>query len=187
MAKKGNFFPLQLSGGELQRVGIARAIVGKPEVLLADEPTGNLDPQSACEVLKLFKEINLTGTTVIVATHNDALVNKFEERVIVLSKGKLVSDNPKSKMNQKKAKCKGSKKTWKLWQKTAIQARRSPYQGLAAMLTTTLTLLVVSVFTLLSFGSIQILEYFESAPQVIAFFKPGEDLPDVPIANIRAN
>lgn len=71
-------------------------------------------------------------------------------------------------------------------QKTWTQLRRSPFQGLAAVMTTTLTLLVISVFTLLSFGSIQILKYFESAPQVIAFFKPGEDLDDIQIANIRA-
>lgn len=95
LGKKGNFFPIQLSGGELQRVGIARAIVGKPEVLLADEPTGNLDPKSGLKILKLFKEINLSGTTVIVATHNAEVVNKFKERVIVLKKGKMISDTKK--------------------------------------------------------------------------------------------
>ncbi|MBU1323039.1 cell division ATP-binding protein FtsE [Patescibacteria group bacterium] len=97
LEKKGGFFPLQLSGGELQRVGIARAIVAKPEVLLADEPTGNLDPESAFEILKLFKEINLSGATVLVATHNAELVNKFSERVIALSKGKIVNDTSKGK------------------------------------------------------------------------------------------
>lgn len=97
LENKGGFFPLQLSGGELQRVGIARAIVAKPEILLADEPTGNLDPESAFEVLKLFKEIHLSGTTVLVATHNVELVNKFAERVIVLSKGKIISDSQKGK------------------------------------------------------------------------------------------
>lgn len=97
LEKKGSFFPLQLSGGELQRVGIARAIVAKPEVLLADEPTGNLDPESAFEILKLFKEINLSGATVLVATHNAELVNKFSERVIALSKGKIVNDTSKGK------------------------------------------------------------------------------------------
>src|SRR3990167_7129773 len=74
-----------------------------------------------------------------------------------------------------------------MWlKKTWTQVRRSPFQGLAGIMITTLTLLVISVFTLLSFGSIQILKYFESAPQVIAFFKPGEDLSDIQIANIRA-
>lgn len=97
LEKKGGFFPLQLAGGELQRVGIARAIVAKPEVLLADEPTGNLDPESAFEILKLFKEINLSGATVLVATHNAELVNKFAERVIALSKGKIVNDTSKGK------------------------------------------------------------------------------------------
>jgi len=92
--KKGNFFPIQLSGGELQRVGIARAIVGKPQVILADEPTGNLDPEAAFEILKLFKEINLAHTTVIIATHNVELVDKFKERVIELKHGKRSSSPP---------------------------------------------------------------------------------------------
>lgn len=95
LEKKGNFFPMQLSGGELQRVGIARAIVGKPDVLLADEPTGNLDPEAGMAILKLFKEINLSGTTVLVATHNAEVVNNFSERVIALNKGKVISDNKK--------------------------------------------------------------------------------------------
>jgi len=97
LEKKGNFFPVQLSGGELQRVGIARAIVGKPEILLADEPTGNLDPEAGLTILKLFKEINLSGTTVLVATHNVEAVNNFEERVIILNKGRLVSDSKKGR------------------------------------------------------------------------------------------
>jgi len=99
-----------LSGGELQRVGIARAIVGNPGVLIADEPTGNLDPESAFGILKLFKEINLTGTTVLVATHNAELVNRFKERVILLKKGKIVSDHKKGKYQLKKpAKIKADK------------------------------------------------------------------------------
>lgn len=73
-----------------------------------------------------------------------------------------------------------------MWRKTWTQVRRSPFQALAGVMITTLTLLVISVFTLISFGSIQILKYFESAPQVIAFFKPGTDLTDIAIANIRA-
>jgi len=101
LAKKGEFFPIQLSGGELQRVGIARAIVSKPKILLADEPTGNLDPKSGFEILKLFKEINLSGTTVIVATHNVEIVNKFKERVMSLNKGKIVSDEKKGKYEVK--------------------------------------------------------------------------------------
>ena len=99
---KEEFFPVQLSGGELQRVGIARALIGKPKVLLADEPTGNLDPDSGFEILKLFKEINLSGTTVLVATHNAELVDKFKERVIALKDGKIVSDEKKGKYELKK-------------------------------------------------------------------------------------
>jgi cell division transport system ATP-binding protein len=99
---KEEFFPVQLSGGELQRVGIARALIGKPKVLLADEPTGNLDPDSGFEILKLFKEINMSGTTVLVATHNAELVDKFKERVIALKDGKIVSDEKKGKYQLKK-------------------------------------------------------------------------------------
>ena len=106
LEKKANFFPVQLSGGELQRVGIARAIVGKPQVILADEPVtsgtvdvraGNLDPTASFEILKLFKEINLTQTTVIVATHNVELVDKFKERVIELKHGQIIRDAKKAK------------------------------------------------------------------------------------------
>lgn len=97
LSQKGNFFPIQLSGGELQRVGIARAIIGNPKVILADEPTGNLDPEAAFEILKLFKEINLTRTTIIVATHNVELVNKFKERVIEVKHGKIIRDAKKAK------------------------------------------------------------------------------------------
>jgi len=97
LEKKGNFFPAQLSGGELQRVGIARAIVANPKVILADEPTGNLDPEAAFDILKLLKEINLAKTTVIVATHNVELVNKFKERVIELKHGQIIRDAKKAK------------------------------------------------------------------------------------------
>lgn len=95
LKKKRRFFPIQLSGGELQRVGIARAIVSSPSVLIADEPTGNLDPKSGLKIFKLFKEINMSGTTVLVATHDANVVNKFKERVIVIKKGEVVSDGKK--------------------------------------------------------------------------------------------
>ncbi|MEA3355039.1 MAG: cell division ATP-binding protein FtsE [Patescibacteria group bacterium] len=94
---KDKFFPVQLSGGELQRVGIARAIVSKPSVLIADEPTGNLDPKSGFKIFKLFKEINLSGTTVLMATHNSSVVDKFKERVIVIKNGKIINDSKKGK------------------------------------------------------------------------------------------
>jgi cell division transport system ATP-binding protein len=97
LEKKANLFPVQISGGELQRVGIARAIALEPDILIADEPTGNLDPQSGWEIIKLFKEINLSGTTVLVATHNVDIVDRFKERVIRLDKGKLISDHKKGK------------------------------------------------------------------------------------------
>ncbi|MFB3850919.1 MAG: cell division ATP-binding protein FtsE [Acidobacteriota bacterium] len=83
-------FPEELSGGEQQRVAIARALISKPHLLLADEPTGNLDPELAHEIMRIFQEINATGTTVVVATHDKSLITAFSGRVIVLAKGKLI-------------------------------------------------------------------------------------------------
>ncbi len=87
-----NLFPRQLSGGEAQRTAIARAIIGKPEILLADEPTGDLDPQTAWQVLQLLSEINSWGTTVVMATHNKEIVDSQKKRVVSLKKGKIIKD-----------------------------------------------------------------------------------------------
>lgn len=94
LAHRADDFPLQLSGGEQQRVAIARAIVNEPELLLADEPTGNLDPDLAEEISRLFLEISLRGTTVLLATHNPELVERLERRVLRLEGGRVVSDLP---------------------------------------------------------------------------------------------
>jgi len=94
-----NHFPHQLSGGEKQRTAIARALVHAPELLFADEPTGNLDPSNAEALAKLFKKINQHGTTIIICTHNKELVNAVKKRVIKLDKGKLVSDKENSSYN----------------------------------------------------------------------------------------
>jgi cell division transport system ATP-binding protein len=83
-------FPLQLSGGEQQRVAIARAMINDPLILLADEPTGNLDPEITREIMILFRSINLKGTTVVIATHNRELLRNTEQRIIVLNKGRIV-------------------------------------------------------------------------------------------------
>jgi cell division transport system ATP-binding protein len=87
-----DFFPIQLSGGEAQRTVIARAVVAKPKILLADEPTGNLDRSTSWEIIKLLEEINKNGTTVIMATHNFDIVNSLKKRVITLEKGKVKRD-----------------------------------------------------------------------------------------------
>lgn len=92
-----NLFPRQLSGGEAQRVAIARAIVGKPHILLADEPTGDLDPTTAWSVLQLLSEINSWGTTILMATHNSEIVNTLKRRVVVLKKGKITKDTKEGK------------------------------------------------------------------------------------------
>ncbi|WP_392566348.1 cell division ATP-binding protein FtsE [Utexia brackfieldae] len=86
-------YPIQLSGGEQQRVGIARAIVNKPMILLADEPTGNLDDKLSKDILKLFEEFNQTGVTVLMATHNMALIRRKHYRILNLSQGRLAGDS----------------------------------------------------------------------------------------------
>lgn len=95
-------FPVQLSGGELQRAAIARALAFSPEIILADEPTGNLDNTTSWEIVKLLKDINQAGTTVIMATHNMDIVNSLLKRVLVLEKGKLVRDDVREPGKQKK-------------------------------------------------------------------------------------
>ena len=92
LAEKYKSFPRELSGGEQQRVALARALVNRPNSLLADEPTGNLDPKNSLEIMKLLEEINERGTTVLVVTHNREIVNSFRKRVITMRKGVIVSD-----------------------------------------------------------------------------------------------
>ena len=95
LAEKYKSYPKQLSGGEQQRVALARALVNKPELLLADEPTGNLDPKNSWEIMKLLEQINKKGTTVLVVTHNREIVNEMQKRVITMKKGVIVSDEEK--------------------------------------------------------------------------------------------
>ena len=92
LAHKAKMYPRQLSGGEQQRVAIARAIVNNPDVLIADEPTGNLDPDTAQEIMTILEDINRRGTTIIMATHAENIVNKMQKRVIVVEKGAIVRD-----------------------------------------------------------------------------------------------
>lgn len=89
---KLNSFPNQLSGGEQQRVAIARALTNNPAVIIADEPTGNLDYETSWEIMKLFDEINFRGTTIVMATHNREIVNKIKKRVIVVENGQIARD-----------------------------------------------------------------------------------------------
>ena len=95
LAGKYKAKPRQLSGGEQQRVAIARALVNRPSILLADEPTGNLDPKNSWEIMKLLEQINENGTTVLVVTHNREIVNAMQKRVITMKKGVVVSDEEK--------------------------------------------------------------------------------------------
>ena len=90
-------FPRQLSGGEKQRVAIARAIVNQPDIIIADEPTGNLDPVASREIVDILQKINELGTVVILATHNKEIVDSLGKRVITMEKGKIIRDNKKGK------------------------------------------------------------------------------------------
>ncbi|MEK7062510.1 MAG: cell division ATP-binding protein FtsE [Patescibacteria group bacterium] len=90
-------FPHQLSGGEKQRVAIARAIVNQPDIIIADEPTGNLDPMNTYDIVQIFKKINDLGTTVILTTHNKGVIDSIGKRVITMQEGKVIRDDPTGK------------------------------------------------------------------------------------------
>ena len=93
LGHKARSFPSEMSGGERQRLAIARAIINQPEVILADEPTGNLDPSSTYEIVEILKKINDLGTTVILTTHNKGIIDALGKRVITIEKGKVVKDD----------------------------------------------------------------------------------------------
>jgi len=93
LGHKARSMPSQLSGGEQQRVGLARALVNKPNLIIADEPTGNVDPNMSYEIVELLTEINRRGTTVLMVTHEHQLVRDFAQRVIMIEKGRIIADN----------------------------------------------------------------------------------------------
>lgn len=97
LGNRGSHYPAQLSGGEQQRVAIARALIHRPHVLIADEPTGNLDPYHTADIMKLLLKIHEFGTTVILATHNKDIINKLGRRVITLEDGEIVRDEERGK------------------------------------------------------------------------------------------
>lgn len=97
LTKQANNFPDQLSGGEKQRTAIARALIHRPEVIIADEPTGNLDPYHTQDIIELLKKINEFGTTIILSTHDREIINNLEKRVITLEQGRLVKDEKKGR------------------------------------------------------------------------------------------
>ena len=100
LAEKYKAYPKELSGGEQQRVALARALVNQPNILLADEPTGNLDPKNSKEIMKLLETINERGTTVVVVTHNQEIVDAMKKRVIAMHKGVIISDERKAGYTQ---------------------------------------------------------------------------------------
>ncbi len=109
LSEKGDKFPHQLSGGEQQRVALARALIHRPKIIIADEPTGNLDPRSTEEIIHLLLEINSYGTTVLLATHNRHVVDEIGKRVIVLDDGMIISDQVAGKYVEAKRQDKPTK------------------------------------------------------------------------------
>ena len=97
LSNRVNHFPQQMSGGEQQRLAIARAIINQPELIIADEPTGNLDPVNTHEIVQILKKINDLGTTVILTTHNRGVIESINKRVITMENGKIIRDTKKSK------------------------------------------------------------------------------------------
>ena len=95
LSGKAKMYPNELSGGEQQRVALARALVNNPSMLIADEPTGNLDPETAWDIMNLLNDINMRGTTVVVATHAQDIVDRMKKRVIQIDKGVIVRDSKK--------------------------------------------------------------------------------------------
>lgn len=95
LGEKGHLLPSQLSGGEQQRIAVARALVNNPTVIIADEPTGNLDPDTSWDIMKLFQRINDRGTTIVMATHNKEIVNTLRKRVIAIEAGQIARDERK--------------------------------------------------------------------------------------------
>ena len=93
LGEKARCMPMELSGGEQQRVGLARALVNRPSIIIADEPTGNVDPNMSYEIVELLTEINNRGTTVLMVTHEHQLVRDFNKRVIMIEKGHIIADN----------------------------------------------------------------------------------------------
>lgn len=99
IGEKANFFPYELSSGQQQRVGIARAFVAKPDIILADEPTGNLDPDLSLELMQIFEGLNAQGMTILIASHDLFLIKRLQKRVLVLEKGELIDDfSPQNNM-----------------------------------------------------------------------------------------
>ncbi|MBQ6570258.1 MAG: ATP-binding cassette domain-containing protein, partial [Clostridia bacterium] len=93
LSNKARVYPNELSGGEQQRVGLARALINNPAIIIADEPTGNVDPEMSFEIVEMLNEINRRGTTVLMVTHEHALVRRFRRRIIEIQNGELVADS----------------------------------------------------------------------------------------------
>ena len=156
LSTKLHNFPDQLSGGEQQRVSVARAFVNHPPLLLADEPTGNLDPETSVGIMQLLYRINRTGTTVVVATHDKAMVDRMRRRVIEVSQGRIVRDEQTGGYSRRRrpddarvrrALARGPRVRFGFFLREALRAlRRNAVPSFAAVATVLVTVLVLGVF-----------------------------------------
>ncbi len=183
LANKRDNLPNELSGGEQQRVAVARAFVNRPLILLADEPTGNLDPQTSQGIMQLLDRINRTGTTVVVATHDEVLVDKMRRRVIELSNGMMVRDQARGVYGFDGAVHRRSRWPRGAWadvavsvdyvvRETASNLWRNRLMTIAAILTVAVSLSLVGAALLLRQGSANATGTLERGTQVTVWMQP---------------
>ena len=161
LRKRANSYPTELSGGEQQRVAIARAIVNDPLLVIADEPTGNLDPETSWDIMRIFSEINESGTTIVMATHDKEIVDNMEKRVIAIEKGSIVRDDTKEYF---------IRETYK-------SIKRNGLMSLASVSTVALSLLVLGMFLLIFINTNNLAQYLESQVQITVYMEDSVEAP----------
>ena len=183
LANKRDNLPNELSGGEQQRVAVARAFVNRPLILLADEPTGNLDPQTSQGIMQLLDRINRTGTTVVVATHDEVLVDKMRRRVIELSNGRMVRDQARRRVRLRRLRARGGLNVAVsvdyVVRETASNLWRNRLMTIAAVLTVAVSLSLVGAALLLRQGSANATGTLERGTQVTVWMEPNANAQEI--------
>ena len=166
LAEKYKSFPDELSGGEQQRVALARALVNRPDILLADEPTGNLDPKTSEEIMKLLEQINERGTTVLVVTHNKEIVNQMKKRVVTMHDGVIISDEKEGGYHE-------ASTIWYTLKQGIKNIKRNWMFSIASILTMAACIFLVGVFYSLVTNVDNIAQKVEQEVPVTVFFDEG--------------
>ncbi len=164
---KVRVFPSELSGGEQQRVSIARAIVNTPKVLIADEPTGNLDPENSWEIMKLLDRINAQGTTVVMATHNSTIVNTIRHRVIAIENGRIIRDQAEGNMDTM------IRTFFRHLLESIKSLKRNGWMTVASVSAVTITLTLVGVFMAVIMNATKLAQDIEGNVDVSVFVDIG--------------